>query len=266
MSPGRPRSVPPGADLAVAGRGRAVMRQLSEQWRSPRGLGPPLLRQVLVTGRDSIAQTFTVDLGGDDPELPMPVTGCLRLPPYVPRMGDVAWAWQNGSDFLLVGATANTFGLALRLPGAKLRATNTQVTASTAAEKFLFSGASTVEWEDERDENGLGCGDLAGSRLVCRFPGLYQVGYRGGGTASGSRRIVDARLNAAVIDRWTKQPQPASPAPEIWQSGGVLAAPRLLVVGDVLELFIQTPEAAGGALFGGAGQGQGMELWMRYLP
>jgi hypothetical protein len=254
------RSTPPGAGLAVAGRGRAVMRQLSEQWRTPRGLGPPLLRQALVVGRDSAAQTFTIDLGGDDPDLPMPVPGCNRLPPYVPRMGDVVWAWQNASDFLLVGATGNVNGLPLGLPGARIRATNTQATTSSASAKFLFT-AGAVDWEYERDENGLGCADLAGSQLVCRYPGLYALGMRGGGPAGSTRRVIRLRKNGADTEQYLFQPGGSS-----WQSGP-MERPEPLAVGDVLELFIQTPDdAGGGPSFGGAAVGTGMELWMNLKP
>jgi hypothetical protein len=254
MSP-RERSVPPGADLAVAGRGRTLARRLTEQWRAPRGLGPPLWRQVLVTGRDSTAQTFTVDLGGDDPELPMPVSGCRALPPYVGRLGDVAWALQNGSDFLLLGATANVNGLPVGLPGAKLRAVGTQ-TGTAVSAPFLFDAAGDlVEYDTERDENGLGIADLANSQLVCRWPGPYHIGFHCAyGAAASGRRFCAPFLNGTQIP----------PRLDLTSAGGdsfSMSSVRQLTVGDTLVLRI----LGNGAVFGDTGE-IGMALWMHLVP
>src|SRR5215213_611140 len=79
---------------------RLLARQLFEEMDNThrRGLGFTALRQVEVAAIDPATVSATVILAGD---VDNPVVGVKTMGFYVPRAGDVAWCWQNGSDLLL---------------------------------------------------------------------------------------------------------------------------------------------------------------------
>jgi hypothetical protein len=186
VSVGLPGNQPrPGADTPPGAEWLQLLaRQLFETLDSERrrGLGFTAMRQVEVSAVDVATLTATVILGGD---LENPVPMVRPLPGYVPRAGDVAWAWQNGSDLMLIG------GPGLELPKVKIRKGATSAITSGDTNAYIDFGAGDPLYYDR-----YGMWDATNQRITFPWPGKYLFRYQAHwdeapAGAVGGRRIAE---------------------------------------------------------------------------
>ena len=190
--PGPTPSTPPANDLL-----RLVARQLFEQINQEhrRGLGFTALRQVEVVAIDPLTASASVVLGGD---LDNPIPMVRPLASYVPRVGDVAWAYQNGSDLLLAG------GPGLGLPKVEIRKGATSAIPDSDPNVYIDFGTTPTFYGGDR----YGMYDAANSRIVFPWPGSYLLEYHGRwAEAAGGRRIAeiedqDGNIRASDRTEW----------------------------------------------------------------
>jgi hypothetical protein len=167
---------------------RLVSRQLFEEMHTEhrRGLGFAALRQVEVVAVDPVTTSATVILGGD---VDHPIEGVKTLPAYVPRVGDVPWCHQNGSDLLLAG------GPGYELPKVEIRKGDTSA-LNSGEEAYINFGATPTFYGSDR----YGMYEPNDSRFVFPWPGAYRLEYHAHwAEASSGRRQAQFEDDTGAI-------------------------------------------------------------------
>lgn len=208
MTAGFPGLPPrPGDQTAPpAGWLQLIARQLFEEINAEhrRGLGSAAMRQVEVSATDPATLTATVILGGD---LDNPIPGVKTMPYYVPRIGDIPWAWQNGSDLMLIG------GPGLDLPKVKVRKGGTSGTTDGNFNTVDFTGGATVYW----DRYGMFRPGTSSERIYFPWPGKYAIHYQAlwDEGASGRRIAEIVQSDGTTIRGSERNPSTATAADDV---------------------------------------------------
>jgi hypothetical protein len=184
---------------------RLVARQLFEEISQEhrRGLGFAALRRVEISAIDPATQTATVILGGD---LENPIPGVKTMPAYVPRVGDVPWAWQNGSDLLLAG------GPGLDLPKVKVRKGGTSGTTDGNFNDPVDFGAGALVYYDRYGMFNTG----QSTRITFPWPGKYQIRYQAlWDEGASGRRIAEILDQDGNVRASSRNPATATAADDV---------------------------------------------------
>lgn len=140
------------------------MAKVGQRIRGGKGLGPPELRQGIVTAVNLGTLTCTLQMSGDDPDDPAPRAGVPVLGTLFPMAGEAVWYWQNGTDRAIHGPVDS------KIPS--LEATYVSGTAQTLATDgaaLIFDNNVRISHSSMHNES------TNRTRLIAPRPGRYLI-------------------------------------------------------------------------------------------
>ena len=220
------------------------------------GLRYPLFRQGLVVAVNSSQPLVSVQLNGDTT---VQIDNVKVLSGgYRPKVNDVVWLLQNGSDMIVMGTTSLT-----GLPKCVMTSTATKVTNPDAAEVLFGLSAGTFTTEIDTDSMA----DTNQSRITIKWPGVYMVGATicsVGNAAGNTRRVADIVKNGTISQTNIIIRKQIFSGFQEWHT---FSRPAQFNTNDFIQLFVYGGDAGQvGLTWGGSGGISRTSLWAIFQP